>query len=218
MPPSHGSTGFAAIKSGAKNGRFAGTGSEQKPLHGRPASPLESGPQIANRPCKPALQTAKAWQRTQAAPGSAIKTAPGSTPRPFAKAEAALHTAASALKRSGKSTQTKNAAYLGKDRPRLLCFSLSFQEQIQGLKNASIARFQGLCCYQSRSETSDGFRGGFQSPAARQRKPGAGLRRRLPTFRFPRTALNRFPAPPHPLQNAAAPPALPRQASAPLSF
>ena len=25
--------------------------------------------------------------------------------------------------------------------------ALLFQEQIQGLKNASIARFDGLCCY-----------------------------------------------------------------------
>ena len=28
---------------------------------------------------------------------------------------------------------------------------LCFQEQIQGLKNVSIARFDGLCCYQIRS-------------------------------------------------------------------
>ena len=32
--------------------------------------------------------------------------------------------------------------------------ALFFQEQIQGLENASIARFQGLCCYQNRSEKS----------------------------------------------------------------
>ena len=39
--------------------------------------------------------------------------------------------------------------------PGLLCF----QEQIQGPKNASIARFDGLGCYQSRSKTGRGFAG-----------------------------------------------------------
>ena len=29
---------------------------------------------------------------------------------------------------------------------------LSFREQIQGPKNASIARFDGLCCYQKKSK------------------------------------------------------------------
>ena len=36
---------------------------------------------------------------------------------------------------------------------------LRFQEQIKGPKNAPIARFDGLCCYQTRSEISNGFRG-----------------------------------------------------------
>ena len=35
---------------------------------------------------------------------------------------------------------------------------LQKQEQIKGPENASIARFDGLGCYQSRSEISDGFR------------------------------------------------------------
>ena len=35
---------------------------------------------------------------------------------------------------------------------------LLFQERIQGLENASIARFDGLGCYQTSSEMSDGFR------------------------------------------------------------
>ena len=35
---------------------------------------------------------------------------------------------------------------------------LQKQEQISGPENASIARFDGLGCYQSRSEISDGFR------------------------------------------------------------
>ena len=34
---------------------------------------------------------------------------------------------------------------------------LHFQEQIKGLKNAPIARFDGLRCYQTRSESSDVF-------------------------------------------------------------
>ena len=34
---------------------------------------------------------------------------------------------------------------------------LLFQERIQGLENAPIARFDGLGCYQTRSEMSDGF-------------------------------------------------------------
>ena len=37
---------------------------------------------------------------------------------------------------------------------------LQFQEQIKGPKNASIARFDGLCCYQTSIETSDVFRAG----------------------------------------------------------
>ena len=37
------------------------------------------------------------------------------------------------------------------------CVLLSFQEQIQGPKNASIARFDGLDCYQTNSEIDDGL-------------------------------------------------------------
>ena len=40
------------------------------------------------------------------------------------------------------------------DMPRAGRVPLLFQEQIQGAKNASIARFDGLGCYQSRSEIS----------------------------------------------------------------
>ena len=41
---------------------------------------------------------------------------------------------------------------------------LQKQEQIKGPENASIARFDGLGCYQTGSETNPGFRGG--KPAA----------------------------------------------------
>ena len=35
---------------------------------------------------------------------------------------------------------------------RMRAFPLSFRERIQGPKNASIARFDGLGCYQTKSE------------------------------------------------------------------
>ena len=46
----------------------------------------------------------------------------------------------------------QNAVSLAAGLWRLLCFSLSFQEQIKGPENASIARFDGFGCYQTRSE------------------------------------------------------------------
>ena len=53
-------------------------------------------------------------------------------------------------------------------RPRPDAVSLLFQEQIKGSENASIARFLGLCCYQSRSEIDEGLRSadGLQRPGA----------------------------------------------------
>ena len=44
--------------------------------------------------------------------------------------------------------------------PRSSHVSLRFQEQIQGPKNAPIARFDGLCRYQNRSEKSRSKTGG----------------------------------------------------------
>ena len=38
------------------------------------------------------------------------------------------------------------------------CTLLWFQEQIQGPENAPVARFDGLCCYQTGSETGAGLR------------------------------------------------------------
>ena len=49
--------------------------------------------------------------------------------------------------------------------------SLPKQEQIQGPENASIARFQGLCCYQSRSEKTPLFRA--RTAAKTRSRPGA---------------------------------------------
>ena len=59
-------------------------------------------------------------------------------------------------------------------------FLLLFQEQIKGPENASIARFFGLCCYQTSSEISDAFRnddGGCALAAAVMKgAPGEMLR------------------------------------------
>ena len=63
------------------------------------------------------------------------------------------------------------------------CFAAGLlwnQEPIQGPKNGSIARFGGLCCYQSRSEKNGDFRGAgsgktVRGPALnRLRKRGLG--------------------------------------------
>ena len=59
--------------------------------------------------------------------------------------------------RSQKSIQTpQTRESAAQPKPRLL----RFQERIKGPKNASIARFDGLCCYQTSSEISDVFRAG----------------------------------------------------------
>ena len=47
--------------------------------------------------------------------------------------------------------------------------SLLFQEQIKGPENAPIARFDGLGCYQTHSETDGGFRSGKQAPDRKKR-------------------------------------------------
>ena len=46
--------------------------------------------------------------------------------------------------------------------------TLFFQEQIQGLKNASIARFDGLGCYQTNSEKAVTARAAYGLPAPRR--------------------------------------------------
>ena len=53
---------------------------------------------------------------------------------------------------------------------RLAACPLLNQEQIQGRKNAPVARFDGLCCYQSRSETNGALGGSRRKKrlAARQ--------------------------------------------------
>ena len=72
-------------------------------------------------------------------------------------------------------TPRKNAANPGKDWRRLTRFPFSFQEQIQGPKNAPIARFFGLGCYQSRSETGEVFKAAVQQAARLRRLPGKGI-------------------------------------------
>ena len=48
---------------------------------------------------------------------------------------------------------------------------LFFQERIKGLKNAPIARFGGLGCYQSRSEINEGFQT-VNAESAKLARPG----------------------------------------------
>ena len=48
---------------------------------------------------------------------------------------------------------------------------LLFQERIKGLKNAPIARFDGLGCYQSRSEINEGFQA-VNAESAKLARPG----------------------------------------------
>ena len=101
---------------------------------------------------------------------------------------------------------------------RLLRVLLLFQEQIQGAKNASIARFDGLGCYQIRSEISGfperlsraAFRGDFQNlpasgPAPGKRadkrplQTGPGAPQKMGSACQPRAAAS---APPRPHENA----------------
>ena len=61
---------------------------------------------------------------------------------------------------AGKQKKRPNAANVRKRKqaqPSPIPVLLRFQEQIKGPENASIARFDGLCCYQTSSETSDVF-------------------------------------------------------------
>ena len=66
--------------------------------------------------------------------------------------------------------------------------SLQKQEQIKGPKNAPIARFDGLGCYQTHSEKSNGFQGGGPS----RPEPVRGQPSRL----FPKACPKRAPNPP----------------------
>ena len=67
-------------------------------------------------------------------------------------------------KRSNAANTRKRQGSAAQPNPRLL----RFQEQIKGPKNASIARFDGLGCYQSHSEISDVFRAGSAAKTALQ--------------------------------------------------
>ena len=112
-------------------------------------------------------------EMTEIAPGSGNQShARLHVPRPRTKAEPAPRAAASApprqpgapaLERNRPNavaeTPTPKAASPGQVWRRWLRFPLCFREQIKGPENAPIARFYGLCCYQSGSKKSDGFRG-----------------------------------------------------------
>ena len=62
--------------------------------------------------------------------------------------------------KAGDQKKRPNAANVRKRKQAQPCpipVLLRFQEQIKGPENASIARFDGLGCYQSRSEIGNGF-------------------------------------------------------------
>ena len=73
------------------------------------------------------------------------------------------------------------AGRAGRPNARQTARLLLKKEQIQGPENTPIARFQGLCCYQIRSENSDGFRGwcGSESRFAHWLQAGFEYRRRF---------------------------------------
>ena len=79
------------------------------------------------------------------------------------------HQPARTWRRSQKPEKHSNAANTRKRKeaqPSPSPVSLQFQEQIKGPKNAPIARFDGLRCYQTSSETSDVFRAGSAAKTA----------------------------------------------------
>ena len=114
MPPSHGLTGFVAIKAGAKKRRLARCRRQQKRASG-------------NRPgCEQVCGAGPQGAKTHPATARFLPLRPAACAR-FRRV------------------------------------SLHFQEQIQGPKNGPIARFQGLCCYQTDSKK------GFQTPGGKRR-------------------------------------------------
>ena len=132
MPPSHGLTGLAAIKAIAKSAMFSGPDQRRKP------------------PCGRASNGFGTPEQSRRGPGHAL-AAFGNQPARTWQAEA------------GKQKKRPNAANVRKRKqahPISSPVLLRFQEQIKGPENASIARFDGLRCYQTSSETSDVFRAG----------------------------------------------------------
>ena len=156
-PPSHGLTGFAAIKAGAKKRCFQGEFQNLAAKDWRPE---------ANGPCIPQKDRQR-HESAQAAPGFAT---PFRNPisQPHFATQAAPCSAPCAHKQKPNSPAPLLPLHHGRNartgtphpnaaRPqpvwrRLHGLLFFFREQIQGPKNASIARFGGLGCYQSRSE------------------------------------------------------------------
>ena len=123
-PPSHGLTGFAAIKPVAKPAMFFGPDQRQNPPCRRTsrrfgARSMQAGHALAAF----GNQSVQTWRRNQKPEKSA------QTPQ---------------TRESGNKAQRSPSSVL-----------LQFQEQIKGPKNASIARFDRLGCYQIRSEIPD---------------------------------------------------------------
>ena len=125
MPPSHGLTGFVAIKPVARPAMFFGPDQRRKPPCGQASRRFDAGSMRAGHALAAfGNQSAQTWRRSQ---------------KPEKHSNAANV-------RKRKEAQPSPSPVL-----------LQFQEQIKSPKNASIARFDGLGCYQSRSEIGNGF-------------------------------------------------------------
>ena len=136
-PPSHGLTGFAAIKPVAK----AAMVSER----GRQRNCFSGGCQAGSEYRRGFNADSMRVQRVQRVQRRLGRTAAAFGTRP---ARACVWESAQKPRmcESGPEAQPRS-------RPVLL----RFQERIQGPQNASIARFHGLRCYQTSSEAGDDF-------------------------------------------------------------
>ena len=146
-----------ALKTGAQKG--SGKGPEKRPCR------MVSGDWLLSKPeqNQAAQRLAQTGLGAPQRMGSARKRSsriwfrvPFCAPHPRTNAEPASRAGVSVPKRHRQNTTPKrprqNAASGGQIWRRLLRCSLFFWEQIKGPQNASIARFFGLGCYQSRSE------------------------------------------------------------------
>ena len=132
-PPSHGLTGFAAIKTVAKMAMVSGPWKWRNLLFGRVSGEFRIPARVR---CGFSGFSAD-W----------VAQRPLSEPGPPGLA-------------SGKALKSREPAKTAMKRPCSKPVLLRFLEQIQGPENAPIARFDGLCCYQTSSESSDGFGAG----------------------------------------------------------
>ena len=133
-PPSHGLTGFVAIKPVAKLAMVSWPGRwRNRFVGGRQAgSEYRRGFDAGSTRVRRGFGADSGAQWTLSEPG----------PPRLA---------------SGKALKSREPAKTAMKRPCSKPVLLCFREQIQGPENASIARFDGLCCYQTGSEISDGF-------------------------------------------------------------